>query len=164
MLSGGSDDSSVSLCCQKYTHWTKEHHMFFSMKLFIFDFSVYMFLILYIKLNMFILHVLFCDNRSFLLGLEKCGQGEEKWKKISTYFLTSKTLTQIVSHVQKYFLRKNVPEKGRRRRSIHDMIPLQVDQHNWVSDAQNFAMQSHEMQHAHNMLQFDLLNNMSHQY
>lgn len=124
MLSGGSDDSSVSLCCQKYTHWTKEHHMFFSMKLFIFDFSVYMFLILYIKLNMFILHVLFCDNRSFLLGLEKCGQGEEKWKKISTYFLTSKTLTQIVSHVQKYFLRKNVPEKGRRRRSIHDMIPL----------------------------------------
>ncbi|RZB51068.1 Transcription factor MYBS3 [Glycine soja] len=88
MLSGGSDDSSVSLCCQKYTHWTKEHHM------------------------------------SFLLGLEKCGQGEEKWKKISTYFLTSKTLTQIVSHVQKYFLRKNVPEKGRRRRSIHDMIPL----------------------------------------
>ncbi|KAH1197145.1 hypothetical protein GmHk_18G051003 [Glycine max] len=95
MLSGGSDDSSVSLCCQKYTHWTKEHHMFFSMKLFIFDFSVYMFLILYgmflilyIKLNMFILHVLFCDNRSFLLGLEKCGQGEEKWKKISTYFLT----------------------------------------------------------------------------
>ncbi|WVY94787.1 hypothetical protein V8G54_033875 [Vigna mungo] len=57
------------------------------------------------------------EHKLFLLGHAKY---QENWKEVSKNFVPSKTPTQIASHAQKYFLRQNVPEHQRKRKSIHD--------------------------------------------
>ena len=124
MLAG---DSSRSVPCKKYTHWTREEHI------------------------------------SFLLGLENVGKS---WTYISQKFVPSKNPFQVASHAQKYFKRKNTPNKERKRKSIHDItledintiVTPRIDQDNWVPPPPNFATQPHEIRHAQPMQQFNLHN------
>ncbi|KAJ8470751.1 hypothetical protein OPV22_025094 [Ensete ventricosum] len=60
------------------------------------------------------------EHRTFLAGLEKLGKGD--WRGISREFVTSKTPTQVASHAQKYFVRKNNPGKRKRRSSLFDVV------------------------------------------
>ncbi|KAK6273878.1 hypothetical protein POUND7_010961 [Theobroma cacao] len=59
------------------------------------------------------------EHRIFLVGLEKLGKGD--WRGISRNFVTTRTPTQVASHAQKYFLRKNSLNKRRRRTSLFDV-------------------------------------------
>ncbi|RVW47229.1 Transcription factor MYB1R1 [Vitis vinifera] len=45
------------------------------------------------------------EHRLFLLGLQKVGKGD--WRGISRNFVKTRTPTQVASHAQKYFLRRN---------------------------------------------------------
>ena len=118
-----ADDSSRSVPCKKYTHWTREEHI------------------------------------SFLLGLENVGKS---WTYISQKFVPSKNPFQVASHAQKYFKRKNTPNKERKRKSIHDItledintiVTPRIDQDNWVPPPPNFATQPHEIRHAQFMACF----------
>ncbi|WOL05618.1 transcription factor MYB1R1-like [Canna indica] len=60
------------------------------------------------------------EHRTFLAGLEKLGKGD--WRGISREFVTTRTPTQVASHAQKYFLRKNNPGKRKRRSSLFDVV------------------------------------------
>jgi hypothetical protein len=55
------------------------------------------------------------EHLMFLLGLERHGRGS--WKQISA-IVRSRTPTQIQSHAQKFFLRKE--QQNKNKRSIHD--------------------------------------------
>lgn len=57
--------------------------------------------------------------RLFLLGLEKFGKGD--WRSISRNFVITRTPTQVASHAQKFFIRRNSVPKDKRRTSIHDI-------------------------------------------
>lgn len=58
--------------------------------------------------------------RLFLMGLNRFGKGD--WKSISRYYVVSKTPTQVASHAQKYFGRRNSATPPERRRpSINDI-------------------------------------------
>ncbi|XP_045818481.1 transcription factor DIVARICATA-like [Trifolium pratense] len=61
------------------------------------------------------------EHKSFLSGLKEYKEGE--WKLISRYYVKTRTPTQVASHAQKYFLRKNEANKHkeRKRSSIHDI-------------------------------------------
>ncbi|KAL5128163.1 Transcription factor SRM1 [Glycine soja] len=105
------------------------------------------------------------EHRSFLLRPEKYKQGG--WKNISKKFFPTKTPTQVACNAQKYFKRKNVPHKERKRKSIHDItledidmiVTSHIDQYNWVPPPPNFAMQPHKIQQAQHMQQqFNLCN------
>lgn len=72
------------------------------------------------------------EHRTFLAGLEKLGKGD--WRGISREFVTSRTPTQVASHAQKYFLRKNNPGKRKRRSSLFDVV---------TSDRVNFLLSQH---------------------
>nr|KYP60161.1 Myb-like protein J [Cajanus cajan] len=93
------------------------------------------------------------EHRLFLDGLEKYGKGN--WKEISRYIVT-KSKSQVSSHAQKYFLRKNAQKK---RRSIHDTTLEDIDrkvssriyQQNRVLPTPNCAMQPQNMQQAQYM-------------
>ncbi|KAK5846233.1 hypothetical protein PVK06_002509 [Gossypium arboreum] len=59
-------------------------------------------------------------KRVVLLGLQKVGKGN--WRRISLYFVKTRTPTQVASHAQKYFLRQsNINRRRRRRSSLFDM-------------------------------------------
>jgi len=63
-----------------------------------------------------------------LEGLHIYGRGY--WKKISNYIRT-KDATQVASHAQKYFMRNNISQDQKKRKSIHDMVlsqPMQVQE------------------------------------
>ncbi|XVF35349.1 hypothetical protein REPUB_Repub18cG0138000 [Reevesia pubescens] len=59
------------------------------------------------------------EHRIFLVGLQKLGKGD--WRGISRNFVTTRTPTQVASHAQKYFLRKNSPNNRKRRASLFDV-------------------------------------------
>lgn len=59
------------------------------------------------------------EHRLFLLGLEKFGKGD--WRSISRNFVITRTPTQVASHAQKFFIRRNSMHKDKRRSSIHDI-------------------------------------------
>lgn len=61
------------------------------------------------------------EHRTFLLGLQKLGKGD--WRGISRNFVKTRTPTQVASHAQKYFLRRNNSNKRRRRSSLFDITP-----------------------------------------
>lgn len=54
------------------------------------------------------------------MGLDNCGKGD--WKSISSFYIKTKTPTQVASHAQKYFRKqKNETPAERLRPSIHDI-------------------------------------------
>nr|ARU86428.1 DIVARICATA-like [Orchis italica] len=59
------------------------------------------------------------EHSAFLLGLKRYGKGD--WRSISRFCVVSRTPTQVASHAQKYFIRQNSMNSGRRRSSIHDI-------------------------------------------
>ncbi|KAJ6425115.1 hypothetical protein OIU84_025811 [Salix udensis] len=59
------------------------------------------------------------EHRLFLIGLQKYGKGD--WRSISRNAVVSRTPTQVASHAQKYFLRRNSVKKEKKRSSIHDI-------------------------------------------
>ncbi|RWR78540.1 transcription factor DIVARICATA-like protein [Cinnamomum micranthum f. kanehirae] len=60
------------------------------------------------------------EHRLFLAGLKHYGKGD--WRSISRNYIKSRTPTQVASHAQKYFIRRNSSRtKERRRPSIHDI-------------------------------------------
>ncbi|KAK4347555.1 hypothetical protein RND71_033894 [Anisodus tanguticus] len=60
------------------------------------------------------------EHQLFLMGLNRFGKGD--WKSISRYYVVSKTPTQVASHAQKYFSRRNSTTPAERRRpSINDI-------------------------------------------
>ncbi|OVA14313.1 SANT/Myb domain [Macleaya cordata] len=59
------------------------------------------------------------EHRLFLLGLQKVGKGD--WRGISRNFVKTRTPTQVASHAQKYFLRRNNLNRRRRRSSLFDI-------------------------------------------
>ncbi|KAL3511222.1 hypothetical protein ACH5RR_030623 [Cinchona calisaya] len=59
------------------------------------------------------------EHRLFLLGLQKVGKGD--WRGISRNFVKTRTPTQVASHAQKYFLRRNNHSRRRRRSSLFDI-------------------------------------------
>nr|DAD34739.1 TPA_asm: hypothetical protein HUJ06_005379 [Nelumbo nucifera] len=59
------------------------------------------------------------EHRLFLVGLQKVGKGD--WRGISRNFVKTRTPTQVASHAQKYFLRRNNLNRRRRRSSLFDI-------------------------------------------
>ncbi|KAJ7943563.1 transcription factor MYB1R1-like [Quillaja saponaria] len=59
------------------------------------------------------------EHKRFLLGLQKVGKGD--WRGISRNFVKTRTPTQVASHAQKYFLRRNNYNRRRRRSSLFDI-------------------------------------------
>ncbi|KAL5568625.1 hypothetical protein UlMin_025200 [Ulmus minor] len=80
------------------------------------------------------------EHRLFLQGLEKYGKGD--WRSISRHFVVTRTPTQVASHAQKYFIRRDGGKKERKRHSIHDITTAEntssapADQ-NWVPPPPN---------------------------
>ncbi|KAH6831123.1 hypothetical protein C2S53_009318 [Perilla frutescens var. hirtella] len=60
------------------------------------------------------------EHRLFLVGLEKLGKGN--WRGISRNFVTTRTSTQVASHAQKYFLRRNNAIKNKFAPTILSMV------------------------------------------
>ena len=58
------------------------------------------------------------EHRRFLLGLELYGKG--RWSKIAKKCVLTRNATQVASHAQKYFKRREPAQGKRRRRSIFD--------------------------------------------
>ncbi|XP_060194345.1 transcription factor SRM1-like [Lycium barbarum] len=60
------------------------------------------------------------EHQLFLMGLNRFGKGD--WKSISRHYVVTKTPTQVASHAQKYFCRRNnMTPAERRRPSINDI-------------------------------------------
>ncbi|KAL2321904.1 hypothetical protein Fmac_026283 [Flemingia macrophylla] len=59
------------------------------------------------------------EHKLFLVGLQKVGKGD--WRGISKNYVKTRTPTQVASHAQKYFLRRNNLNRRRRRSSLFDI-------------------------------------------
>ncbi|XP_022852538.1 transcription factor MYB1R1-like [Olea europaea var. sylvestris] len=59
------------------------------------------------------------EHRLFLVGLQKVGKGD--WRGISRNYVKTRTPTQVASHAQKYFIRRNNLNRRRRRSSLFDI-------------------------------------------
>ncbi|KAL3513248.1 hypothetical protein ACH5RR_025965 [Cinchona calisaya] len=70
------------------------------------------------------------EHKLFLKGLEKIGKGD--WKGISRNFVKTRTSTQVASHAQKYYSRKNKINPSRRRRRKSSIFDITTA--NTVSD------------------------------
>ncbi|XP_056686967.1 transcription factor DIVARICATA isoform X2 [Spinacia oleracea] len=57
------------------------------------------------------------EHKMFLIGLEIYGKGD--WRSVSRNVVKTRKPTQVASHAQKYYLRKDTENKGKRV-SIHD--------------------------------------------
>ncbi|GAU31361.1 hypothetical protein TSUD_19060 [Trifolium subterraneum] len=65
------------------------------------------------------------EHKAFLKGLKAVGKG--RWKNISRNFVITKTPTQVASHAQKYFQRREPIVHKTKRQSIFDMKLLDVN-------------------------------------
>ncbi|CAL5002092.1 unnamed protein product [Urochloa decumbens] len=74
------------------------------------------------------------EHRQFLRGLSLHGRG--KWKAISRDFVTTRTPTQVSSHAQKYFRRKECTSK-KQRYSINDVCLF--DDEPWIQNNSTFS-------------------------
>lgn len=63
------------------------------------------------------------EHRRFLLGLDYCGKGH--WRTIARKFVGTRTPSQVASHAQKFFQRRQKVSMGKtgdkRRASINDI-------------------------------------------
>ncbi|KAL6497446.1 hypothetical protein OROGR_029375 [Orobanche gracilis] len=59
------------------------------------------------------------EHKLFLIGLQKVGRGD--WRGISRNYVKTRTPTQVASHAQKYFIRRNNLNRRRRRSSLFDI-------------------------------------------
>ncbi|GFZ12072.1 homeodomain-like superfamily protein [Actinidia rufa] len=59
------------------------------------------------------------EHKLLLLGLQKVGKGD--WRGISKNFVKTRKPTQVASHAQKYFLRRNNVNRHHRRSSLFDI-------------------------------------------
>ncbi|KAJ7945932.1 Transcription factor MYB1R1 [Quillaja saponaria] len=82
------------------------------------------------------------EHKLFLLGLQKVGKGD--WRGISRNFVKTRTPTQVASHAQKYFLRRNNLNRRRRRSSLFDITTDTVSA---------ISMDEEQVQHQDNMSQ-----------
>ncbi|CAN1311209.1 Transcription factor KUA1 [Linum perenne] len=72
------------------------------------------------------------EHRLFLVGLQRVGKGD--WRGISRNFVKTRTPTQVASHAQKYFLRRNNQNRRRRRSSLFDITTDSVSTYtNFIS-------------------------------
>ncbi|KAM1268064.1 hypothetical protein ACFX2I_000412 [Malus domestica] len=88
------------------------------------------------------------EHKLFLLGLQKVGKGD--WRGISRNFVKTRTPTQVASHAQKYFLRRNNHNRRRRTSSLFDITtetasPTPTDEE--LVHLQDNASQSHPLPH-----------------
>lgn len=65
------------------------------------------------------------EHRMFLLGLRKLGKGD--WRGIAKNYVTSRTPTQVASHAQKHFMRQSNLGRRKRRSSLFDIVPDEVN-------------------------------------
>uniref|UniRef100_A0A7N0RH49 Uncharacterized protein n=1 Tax=Kalanchoe fedtschenkoi TaxID=63787 RepID=A0A7N0RH49_KALFE len=66
------------------------------------------------------------EHASILHGLQELGRGD--WKNISKKFVTTRSPSQIASHAQKYFGRRNGRATDKLRKSIFDQEVEHPDQ------------------------------------
>ncbi|XP_057778660.1 transcription factor DIVARICATA-like [Salvia miltiorrhiza] len=59
------------------------------------------------------------EHKLFLRGLEIYGRSD--WRSISRNVVITRLPSQVASHAQKYFKRKELEDKYRKRSSIHDI-------------------------------------------
>ena len=79
------------------------------------------------------------EHRLFLLGLQKVGKGD--WRGISRNFVKTRTPTQVASHAQKYFLRRNNQNRRRRRSSLFDITTDSVHIYSFSLDIYTYCKQ-----------------------
>ncbi|ONK80376.1 uncharacterized protein A4U43_C01F17000 [Asparagus officinalis] len=68
------------------------------------------------------------EHKMFLLGLRKLGKGD--WRGIARNFVVSRTSTQVASHAQKYFIRQMNVHKRKKRTSLFDLMPNELEAQN----------------------------------
>ncbi|KAL3501269.1 hypothetical protein ACH5RR_035718 [Cinchona calisaya] len=90
------------------------------------------------------------EHRLFLLGLQKVGKGD--WRGISRNFVKTRTPTQVASHAQKYFLRRNNHSRRRRRSSLFDITTDTVLDSAMEDKTEEESMSQPAVQHQKNLI------------
>ncbi|KAG8388640.1 hypothetical protein BUALT_Bualt02G0146400 [Buddleja alternifolia] len=76
------------------------------------------------------------EHKLFLIGLQKVGKGD--WRGISKKYVKTRNPTQVASHAQKYFLRRNNFNRRRRRSSLFDITT------DWVTEMPTEEGRNHQ--------------------